>query len=136
MTAKRPRKRRIGLIIGLSVGIPVGLILVLAIGGVILSMVAYDEAGSEMYALDEAEKQMTVSMDLIVLKSAVETYRMQQPGACPAYSDLVMAGFVTPDTNAADPWGWPYVIDCSTGVANVYSVGPDGTVGTFDDIRG
>jgi hypothetical protein len=118
----------------LSVGIPVGVLLLLAIGGAILGAVAYGEAESEMYALAEAEQQMTATADLIMLRSAVEAYRLQQPTACPTFGDLVAAGVLTPDTNPNDPWGWPYVIDCSSGYPNIYSVGPDGTAGTYDDI--
>ena len=137
MTAQPPRKRRrIGLIIGLSVGIPVGVILLLVIGGAILGAVAYGEAEeAAMYGMVEAEQQMTASMELIVLQTAAETYRLQSPGACPTYGDLVTSGHVTPDINGSDPWGWPYVIDCSAGVVSTYSVGPDGTAGTLDDIR-
>ena len=138
MAAKPPKKRRrIGLIIGLSVGIPVGVILLLVLGGGLLSYLMVGAAEEEMYGdMMEAEQQINASMGVITLQSAVEIYRIQNPNTCPTYTDLVMTGAVTPDTSSIDPWGNPYVIDCSTGVPAVYSVGPDGSAGTFDDIRG
>jgi hypothetical protein len=135
-TAPPRKRRRIGLIIGLSVGIPVGVILILVIGGALLSYFMVGAAEEEMYgSVMEAEQQMTASMELIVLQSGAETYRLQSPTACPTYGDLVTNGLVTPDISGTDPWGWPYVIDCSSGIVSTYSVGPDGTAGTFDDIR-
>ena len=134
MTAQPPRKRRrIGLIIGLSVGIPVGVILLLVIGGAILGAVAYGDAEAEMY---EFENQMNASVGVMNLQVAVEVYRIQYPTGCPTYGDLVASGAATPDVSSTDPWGYPYVIDCSSGVPTVFSVGPDGMAGTFDDIRG
>jgi len=129
------KRRRIGLIIGLSVGIPVGVILLILIAGAIFGVMFAREAEQQMYTASQAEQQMTASMEVIVLQGAAETYRLQSPGVCPTYGDLVASGHVTPDINGNDPWGWPYVIDCSTGTASAYSVGPDGTAGTYDDIR-
>jgi hypothetical protein len=145
MTKQPPRKRRrIGLIIGLSVGIPVGVILILVIVGAVFGMMVAREAEEELYSMAEAEmqslseteRQMTVAMDLMMLKASAEAYRIQFPGTCPAPAQLIGAGYLTADTKTADPWGYQYVIACPGAAVDAYSVGPDGLAGTADDIHG
>lgn len=42
--------------------------------------------------------------------------------------------YINSDINAEDPWGSPYVYDNSGGKFTITSAGPDGTMGTDDDI--
>jgi hypothetical protein len=134
--AATPRKRRrLGLIIGLSVGIPVGVVALLVIVGAALSAFMLRAADDEMAAMVGVEQQMQISVDLGLLETSAEVYRMQNPGACPSHADLVGAGIVSPENSAVDPWGRPYVVDCSSGAPNAYSVGPDGLAGTLDDVN-
>jgi hypothetical protein len=136
MQEAKPRKRRrIGLIIGLSVGIPVGVLLILIVGGAVFGMFMYREAESEMMAMAQAEQQMIVAVDLAMLETAVEVYRLQRPGACPSIAELQAAEYLTADNNTFDPWGSQYVIACPGGAIDAYSLGPDGLAGTLDDIH-
>lgn len=63
-------------------------------------------------------------------------YLGQEPGAdCPSISDLVEAGVIDRTRRTTDAWDHEFVIECEGDDVYVISSGPDGQMGTEDDIR-
>lgn len=77
----------------------------------------------------------TARSELTNIKGAIETYRVNKRGKCPkTMQDLKAAGII--DKVAKDPWGTDYEFKCpgeKDGI-DVVSAGPDGEMGTADDI--
>ena len=70
------------------------------------------------------------------VSSAAVLYLGQEPGAdCPSVSDLVEAGVVDRTRRTTDAWDHEFVIECEGDDIYVLSAGPDGQMGTEDDIR-
>ena len=66
------------------------------------------------------------------VQTAVETYR-ERFGECPVIGeDLVTRGVI--EDTPRDPWGRNLVFDCGDDHATVVSPGPDGELGTDDDV--
>ena len=78
----------------------------------------------------------TAKKDVVQIQQAVELYMTQKRGKCPkTLQDLKAAGVAAKVTK--DPWGNDYQINCpgeKTSV-DVISGGPDGEVGTEDDVN-
>lgn len=53
---------------------------------------------------------------------------------CPTAAGLAEEGRIDEDSSTADPWGNPYEIECEPGRVVVSSAGPDGQMGSEDDI--
>lgn len=70
------------------------------------------------------------------LRSAVELYRAQLPDAsCPMLFELVDRHMLAANSVTEDRWGNAYVIRCVGDDIIVTSNGPDGVLGSPDDIR-
>lgn len=54
---------------------------------------------------------------------------------CPTIAALKKAQLVAPGVAEKDPWGRRYRIECGLGLYVVVSKGPDGVLGTQDDVR-
>lgn len=77
----------------------------------------------------------TARTEVIKIRGAVETYRVNKRGKCPkTMEDLKAAGFI--DKVAKDPWGTTYEFKCpgEKDQIDVVSAGPDAEMGTADDI--
>jgi general secretion pathway protein G len=77
----------------------------------------------------------TARTEVIKIRGAIETYRVNKRGKCPkTMEDLKAAGFI--DKVAKDPWGTTYEFKCpgEKDQIDVVSAGPDGEMGTADDI--
>lgn len=77
----------------------------------------------------------TARTELTKIKGAIETYRVNKRGKCPkTMEDLKAAGII--DKVAKDPWGTTYEFKCpgEKDQVDVVSAGPDGEMGTSDDI--
>ncbi|MBV1858715.1 MAG: type II secretion system protein GspG [Nannocystaceae bacterium] len=78
----------------------------------------------------------TARKDVVQIQQAVEMYRTQKRGKCPkTLQDLKASGVAAKVSK--DPWGNDYEIKCpgeKTSV-DVISAGPDGEVGTEDDVN-
>lgn len=70
-----------------------------------------------------------------VVKSAVNMYRLDNPGACPSADVLVEGKYLRGPRDSVDPWGNEWSIECAGGGVQVASPGPDGAIGTADDVR-
>lgn len=77
----------------------------------------------------------TARNEVITVQGAIEQYRVTKRGKCPkSLQDLKAAGFV--NKIGKDPWGNDYDFKCPGDKMNVdvVSGGPDGQIGTEDDI--
>lgn len=77
----------------------------------------------------------TARNEVVKIRGAIETYRVNKRGKCPkTMEDLKAAGFI--DKVAKDPWGTTYEFKCpgEKDQIDVVSAGPDGEMGTADDI--
>lgn len=78
----------------------------------------------------------TAKKDVVQIQQAVELYMTQKRGKCPkTLQDLKASGVAAKVTK--DPWGNDYEIKCpgeKTSV-DVISAGPDGEIGTEDDVN-
>lgn len=78
----------------------------------------------------------TARKDVVQIQQAVELYKLQKRSKCPkTLQDLKTAGVAAKISK--DPWGNDYVFKCPGDKAevDVISGGPDGEVGTEDDIN-
>ncbi|MBL4687775.1 MAG: type II secretion system protein GspG [Nannocystaceae bacterium] len=67
------------------------------------------------------------------IAGAIDLYRLQKRGKCPkSLQDLKASGFIK--QAAADPWGNDYEFSCENNEVEVISGGPDGEIGTEDDL--
>jgi general secretion pathway protein G len=68
------------------------------------------------------------------LKGAATRWRLEHSEGCPTLEDLVRERLVEKIHN--DPWGHAYVLGCSSDgeTFTVASTGPDGRLGTADDV--
>lgn len=67
------------------------------------------------------------------IAGAVDLYKLQKRGKCPkSLQDLKASGFIK--QAAADPWGNDYEFKCEASGVEVISAGPDGELGTEDDL--
>lgn len=77
----------------------------------------------------------TARSEVMNIRGAVETYRVNKRGKCPkTMQDLKAAGVI--DKVAKDPWGTEYEFKCpgEKDQVDVVSAGPDAEMGTADDI--
>jgi len=80
-------------------------------------------------------QESTAKKDTIQIQQSVEMYMLQKKNKCPkTLQDLRAAGAIT--RVIKDPWGAEYEIKCpgEHGTVDVTSPGPDGELGTDDDI--
>jgi len=78
----------------------------------------------------------TARTDAVAVRSGAELYFAQDPSAdCPSVTDLVEADILNSNTRTVDPWNNDFVIECDGDDIMVVSGGPDGDVGTEDDVR-
>lgn len=69
------------------------------------------------------------------VRSAATMYVSENPGDCPAVDDLTDGGYLDSGRRTADAWDNDFVIDCEGDDIIVTSAGPDGEMGTEDDIQ-
>jgi general secretion pathway protein G len=101
---------------------------------VIVGMLATGIGVAVMPMLERAQVRDTAK-SVQVVKSAVNMYRLDNPRACPDVNELVRAKYLDGSKSSADAWGNDFVIQCERGEIIVVSPGPDGQLGSEDDIR-
>ena len=70
------------------------------------------------------------------VRSAATMYISENPGGdCPAMEDLTGGGFIDSSRRTADAWDNDFAVDCDGDDVIVISAGPDGQMGTEDDIQ-
>ena len=74
--------------------------------------------------------------DARTVASAVEMYVAENPGGdCPGMEDLTSGGYINSSARTADAWDNGFSIECDGDDIIVISAGPDGQMGTEDDIN-
>lgn len=126
--------RLVGWLRGTAKGSRLKQAVLLILGAVVLAGV---EAGSV--------KARTVLRDLVAREAAVplrgvrvaaREWRSKHPDSpCPTFGDLVEAGLFDRRTTGVDLWNHPIIIECHGPEVIVTSAGPDGVMGTGDDVR-
>ncbi|MCA9534912.1 MAG: type II secretion system protein GspG [Myxococcales bacterium] len=72
--------------------------------------------------------------DAQTVASAAMQYIIENPGeGCPTIQEL-SGGYLSSSTRLKDAWDNDFAIECSGDEVNVRSAGPDGNMGTEDDI--
>lgn len=66
------------------------------------------------------------------LCDGVERWRLERH-LCPTVNELETARYIDP-SNAMDPWGSPYLIECVGDLIKTHSLGPDRQLNTQDDV--
>lgn len=102
---------------------------------IIMALIATAVGVAVLPQLRRARVDATRS-DAQQMQSAAILYLGQEPGAdCPAVTDLVEAGVIDRTKRTTDAWDHEFVVECEGDDVYVISSGPDGQMGTEDDIR-
>lgn len=101
---------------------------------IIMALIATAVGMAVLPALGTSRVQQTRS-DAAAMQSAVIAYLASGGGGCPSGSELVAAGVLNASTRARDAWDQELVIECEGDHVLVTSPGPDGQLGTEDDVR-
>ncbi len=102
---------------------------------IIMAMIVTAVGVAVLPRLNEARVNQART-DAQSVRSAVEMYLSQNPGGgCPSISDLVSERILNSRTRTTDPWNNEFAIECDGDDISVVSAGPDGQMGTEDDIQ-
>jgi general secretion pathway protein G len=101
---------------------------------IIMALIATAVGMAVLPALLDARIQQTRS-DAATMQSVVTAYLATGGDGCPSGSDLAAAGVLNSSTRARDAWDHDFVIECEGDQVLVSSPGPDGQLGTEDDVR-
>ena len=100
---------------------------------VIMALVTAAASFAILPRLKDARVKAT-QQDAKKIASAAEMY-LAEHDDCPTVDKLVEAKIMSKKNRTADAWDHPYVIECDEDGAVVRSGGPDGQMGTDDDIE-
>lgn len=80
------------------------------------------------------ERPETTYAAVMSIVGAAEVY-VARHDRCPTVEDLIRRGLIDPDRRPfTDAWDQPFLIQCGVSRAYVSSMGPDGQLGSYDDI--
>lgn len=103
---------------------------------IIMALIAGGVAAAVLPQLARARITQTRS-DALSVQSAAVMYLAQEPGAdCPTVDELVETSMLDRSRRVKDAWDRDFVIECEGNDILVSSAGPDGQMGTEDDVRG
>jgi general secretion pathway protein G len=108
-------------------------ILEIMIVTIIIAMIAAGVAVAVWPQYKKAQVNAAKS-DVAAVRAAVQLFVAENPGKCPEAKQLQEESYLDKSKRAEDPWGNEFVIKCSDGDVQVYSMGPDGQDNTEDDI--
>ena len=101
---------------------------------IIMAMIATAVGMAVLPALNDARRRQAQS-DCATMQSAAIAYLLQSGSTeCPTASELEQSGVLNGQTRARDPWDHELVIECEGDAISVRSMGPDGQLGTEDDV--
>lgn len=100
----------------------------------ILSLLAAGVAVAVMPTYVDASIKITHS-NATTLRGYANGWRLNHPGECPDVDRLVKDGVVDAAASKLDAWKKPFRIRCEAEEIYVTSGGPDGKLGTEDDIE-
>ncbi len=121
--AQRRRRRQRGMTL-IEIMIVVGIIAMIA-GGVAVALVPQ---------LEKARVK-TTKTDAQALRSAVTMYVADNPRGCPTVENLIEERYLDKSKRTTDAWDGEFRIECEGGDIVVISPGPDGQIGTEDDLQ-
>jgi general secretion pathway protein G len=102
---------------------------------IIMAMIAAAVGVAVLPRLQDARIEQART-DSQSIRGAVEMYLAQNPSAdCPNVDELVSERILSSRTRTADPWDNPFSIECEGEDVTVISSGPDGQMGTEDDVE-
>ncbi len=81
----------------------------------------------------QAERTDEAVRNAVPLRRALEAWQKDNPHACPSLTQLIHEGYLPSTATLADPWGHRYRLLCDEPSA-VVAPGPDGELGTADDV--
>ena len=85
----------------------------------------------------QSAREKSTATDAEALRSAVTMYMAENAGAdCPTVEDLVDGAYIDRGKRTADAWDNEFLVECDGDDIAVTSAGPDGEMGTEDDIGG
>ncbi|MDP3276267.1 MAG: prepilin-type N-terminal cleavage/methylation domain-containing protein [Deltaproteobacteria bacterium] len=92
--------------------------------------------GGVTYAFQQQKKAQirTTLTNARSLRMVAQQYYMEHRDACPTAQALISAGEMDTRAKINDEWSKPLVIQCNGDELDVVSGGPDGTIGSGDDI--
>ena len=100
----------------------------------ILAMVA---GGVAFFALPQFKKAQITTAEgasRVIRQAAQQWQAANSESTCPTMSQLVQEKHLDPGQNTNDPWGQPFLLNCSDEDVTVSSSGPDKKKGTKDDV--
>jgi general secretion pathway protein G len=100
---------------------------------VIMALVATAAGFAILPQLKKAKIKQT-SGDAKAVASAAELYMSDKDG-CPTVQDLISEKILDQKKNTKDAWGHDFSIECDQDGVTVRSAGPDGQMGSEDDIQ-
>jgi len=102
---------------------------------IIMALIATGVAVAVIPRLKEAKIQSTRT-DARTVHSAAVMYVSENSGSdCPAMQDLTEGGYIDSHNRTTDAWDNDFVVECEGDDVLVVSAGPDGEMGTEDDIE-
>jgi general secretion pathway protein G len=102
---------------------------------IIMAMIAAAVGVAVLPRLNDARIEQART-DAQSIRGAVEMYLAQNPSAdCPTVDELVSERILSARTRSADPWDNPFSVECEGDDITVISGGPDGQMGTEDDVQ-
>jgi len=85
---------------------------------------------------DPYDSKRSVETWARILRAATQNWQASTgQTTCPTVRQLIEEKHLDPDTSTLDAWGKPFVLECRSDEIYVTSLGPDGKLGTKDDIR-
>ncbi|MFN7702882.1 MAG: type II secretion system protein GspG [Deltaproteobacteria bacterium] len=102
---------------------------------IIMAMIAAAVGVAVLPRLNDARIEQART-DAQSIRGAVEMYLAQNPSAdCPSVDELVSERILSSRSRTADPWDNPFSVECEGEDITVVSGGPDGQMGTEDDVQ-
>ena len=99
---------------------------------IIMALIATAVGIAVLPARERANRQATLT-DVRTVHGAAENYMLEE-NECPTMENLV-GEYLNRSARTEDAWGNAFQIECSGNEITVRSAGPDGQMGTEDDIQ-
>lgn len=104
---------------------------------IVVAIIAMVSAGVAVVAVRQASKARLTHAETNArsLRNAIQSFQaLEASSECPSFAQLEGGGFIDEASSREDPWGEKWKISCLEDHIEVASAGPDGTIGSEDDI--
>lgn len=102
---------------------------------IIMALIATAVGVAVLPRLKQARIDSTRTDAQSVRSAAVMYVSENSGGDCPAVEDLTEGGYLDRSRRSTDAWDHPFMVECEGDDILVVSGGPDGEMGTEDDIQ-